>query len=31
VELSERAARDLVAGILAALDQAESGGHLEKE
>jgi hypothetical protein len=28
VELSEQAARDLVASILAVLDQAEAGGHL---
>lgn len=28
VELSEKAARDLVKTILAVLDQAESGGHL---
>ena len=28
VELSEQAARELVATILAVLDQAESGGHL---
>ena len=28
VELSERAARDLVQTILAVLDQAEAGGHL---
>ena len=28
VELSEQAARDLVATILAVLDQAEAGGHL---
>lgn len=31
VELTERAARELVAGILAVLEQAEKGGHLEKE
>jgi hypothetical protein len=31
VELSERAARELVAGILAVLDQADKGGHLESE
>ena len=29
VELSETAARSLVATILAVLDQADSGGHLE--
>ena len=28
VELSEQAARELVATILAVLDQAESGGHV---
>ena len=28
VELSEKAARDLVKTILAVLDQAEAGGHL---
>ena len=28
VELSERAARDLVKTILAVLDQADAGGHL---
>ena len=28
VELSESAARELVKTILAALDQAEAGGHL---
>ena len=28
VELSEQAARDLVAAILAVLDEAEAGGHL---
>ena len=28
VELSEQAARDLVASILAVLDQADAGGHL---
>lgn len=28
VELSEQAARDLVAGILSVLDQAAAGGHL---
>ena len=28
VELSEQAARDLVASILAVLDQAQTGGHL---
>ena len=31
VELSEQAARDLVKTILSALDQAESGGHLESQ
>jgi hypothetical protein len=30
VELSESAARELVRTILAVLDQAESGGHLQK-
>ena len=30
VELSESAARELVKTILAVLDQAEAGGHLEK-
>ena len=30
VELSEQAARELVKAILAVLDQAESGGHLER-
>lgn len=29
VELSEQAARDLVKTILAVLDQAEAGGHLQ--
>lgn len=29
VELSEQAARELVKTILAVLDQAEAGGHLE--
>ena len=29
VELSEQAARDLVKTILAVLDQADAGGHLE--
>ena len=29
VELSEKAARELVETILAVLDQAESGGHLK--
>ena len=29
VELSEQAARELVRTILAVLDQAEAGGHLE--
>ena len=29
VELSERAARDLVKTILAVLDQADAGGHLD--
>ena len=29
VELSEQAARDLVRTILAVLDQAEAGGHLQ--
>lgn len=31
VELSEKAARELVRTILEVLDQAESGGHLPKE
>lgn len=31
VELSEQAARDLVKTILAVLDQAEKGGHLESQ
>jgi len=31
VELSESAARDLVRTILAVLDQAEAGGHLESQ
>jgi len=31
VELSENAARDLVRTILAVLDQAEAGGHLESQ
>ena len=31
VELSEQAARDLVKTILAVLDQAEHGGHLESQ
>ena len=30
VELSEQAARELVKTILAVLDQAEAGGHLER-
>lgn len=30
VELSEQAARDLVQTILAVLDQAERGGHLQQ-
>jgi len=29
VELSEQAARDLVQTILAVLDQAQAGGHLQ--
>lgn len=31
VELSEKAARELIRTILEVLDQAESGGHLPKE
>jgi hypothetical protein len=31
VELSESAARELVRTILAVLDQAEAGGHLESQ
>lgn len=31
VELSEQAARDLVQTILAVLDQAAQGGHLERQ
>lgn len=31
VELSEEAARNLAATILAVLDQAEAGGHLESQ
>ncbi|MEW5829179.1 MAG: DUF6295 family protein [Chloroflexota bacterium] len=31
VELSESAARSLVAAILSVLDQAEAGGHLESQ
>ena len=31
VELSEKAARDLVVAILAVLDQAGKGGHLESQ
>lgn len=31
VELSEEAARELVATILAVLDRAEAGGHLESQ
>jgi hypothetical protein len=31
VELSEQAARELVRTILAVLDQAEAGGHIETE
>jgi hypothetical protein len=30
VEMSERAARELVKTILSVLEQAEAGGHLEK-
>jgi hypothetical protein len=30
VELSEEAARDLVKTILAVLDQAKAGGHLQR-